>query len=223
MDLRSAKTVERRTNIIHLAPGEIDTQLVQRRLNGLLALNAESSRQKELYRSPRQKLEAEMMRRPLSFEQAFAYFGLMLGAFPPAAIILKMLFDDVGLRDPHAWILLFFVAANIVTAFTGYFSGILVGKAVRETMKFRGWRRMALLPFIGLTWGLASGGAGGIFIFLIGSIVGAVIGGAVGTIALPTFALLHHLTRRGESIDTKHFLPLALGITFAICGFILSL
>ena len=220
MDVRSTKTVERRTNIGHLALADRDTE---RRLNRLLALNAESSRQKEMYRSPREKLEAEMMRRPLSFEHAFAYFGLMLGAFPPAAIILKMLFGDVSLRGPDSWILLLFVAANIVTAFTGYFSGILVGKAVRETMKLRGWKRMTLLPFLGLTWGLVSGGTGGIFIFLIGSIVGAVIGGAVGTVALPTFALLHHFTRRGECIDTKHFLPLAFGVTVTICCFILGL
>lgn len=222
MDFRSTRIVERRTNIGQLGLADRDTELTQWRLNRLLALNAESSRQKELYRSPREKLEAETMRRPLSFEQAFAYFGLMLGAFPPATIILKMLVGDASLHGPDFWIFLVFAFANIVTAVAGYFSGILVGKAVREIMKLRGWKRMALLPFLGLTWGLVSGGAGGIFIFLIGSIVGAVIGGAVGTVALPTFALLHHFTRRGESIDTKYFLPLALGITFAICAFILS-
>jgi len=80
-----------------------------------------------------------------------------------------------------------------------------------------------LSPFIGILWGIMAGGAGGVIIFLVGAIFGAFIGGMVGGAALPLFLIFHRLLRKGEFIEQKHFLPIAFGITFTICSFILGL
>lgn len=79
------------------------------------------------------------------------------------------------------------------------------------------------LPFIGLLWGGVAGAAGGIVVFIFGAFFGAILGGMVGSVALPLFTIFHRLLKKGESIERKHFLPLAFGITFIICGFIFGL
>jgi hypothetical protein len=93
-----------------------------------------------------------------------------------------------------------------------------------RNIEARSWSVMLLLaPLIGLTWGIISGGAGGVIIFVIGALFGAILGGAVGMVALPAFAVFHRLLKRGDMIERRHFLPLAFGITFTICSFILGL
>lgn len=91
-------------------------------------------------------------------------------------------------------------------------------------MENRSWNFMlSALPFIGILWGIITGGTGGIFIFLIGAVAGAVIAAMVGGIAVPAFAIFHRLLKKGEMIERNQFLPLALGITFIISAFILGL
>ncbi len=108
-------------------------------------------------------------------------------------------------------------------AISGYFSGKLIGKMVAETEKWS-WAAMILIaPFIGILWGIMAGGAGGIFIFLIGAIFGAMIAGAVGGLALPIFTIFHRWLKKGEVIERNQFLPIAMGITFIICALILGL
>jgi hypothetical protein len=68
-----------------------------------------------------------------------------------------------------------------------------------------------------------TGAAGGIFIFIIGALFGAILAAMVGSIAVPAFTIFHRLLKRGEMIERKHFLPLAFGITFIITAFILGL
>ncbi len=79
------------------------------------------------------------------------------------------------------------------------------------------------LPFVGILWGILSGGAGGAVILLFGAIFGAILGGIVGSFALPVFTILHRLLKKGDQIERKHFLPLAFGITFIISAFMLGL
>jgi hypothetical protein len=79
------------------------------------------------------------------------------------------------------------------------------------------------MPFLGWFWGMIAGGSGGIVILIVGAFFGAVIGGLVGLFALPVFTIFHRLLKKGELIDRRHFLPLAFGITFIVCGFILGL
>jgi hypothetical protein len=80
-----------------------------------------------------------------------------------------------------------------------------------------------MMPLIGLLWGMISGGAGGVIVFIFGAFFGAILGGIVGSLALPLFTIFHRLMKKGENIELKHFLPIAFGITFIICGFILGL
>ncbi|NNE98413.1 MAG: hypothetical protein HKN25_05255, partial [Pyrinomonadaceae bacterium] len=72
-------------------------------------------------------------------------------------------------------------------------------------------------------WGVLSGGAGGLFIFLIGAVFGAMIGGMVGSVGLSAFAILHRILKRGDLMSRDLFYPLAFGVTFAICALILGL
>jgi hypothetical protein len=199
-----------------LSPEEIEQQ---QRLNALLAINAEISREKLLYPTYREEVEAGMMRNPIPVKQAFAYFGLMLGALPPAAIFSKIFTrgsEEIGL-------IFLLVLVNLVCAVAGYFSGKLIGKIVLEVEK-RSWNLMlVLLPLIGALWGIMTGGAGGTMVFVIGAFFGAFIAAVVGGIAVPAFTILHRLLKRGEMIERNQFLPLAMGITLIISAFILGL
>jgi hypothetical protein len=172
-----------------------------------------------MYRSDREKLEAELMKSPLSSEQTFSYFGLLLGAFPPAAMFVRFAID--GRLDGWVFGVMFII--NLISGVVGFFSGKIVAKMVRQ-LENQSWSAMLLaLPFIGLLWGAVSGAAGGIVIFIFGAFFGAILGGFVGSAALPVFTIFHRLLKKGESIELKHFLPIAFGVTFIICGLILGL
>lgn len=200
-----------------------DNELTLQRLNTLLAINAETEREKEIFASNREKLEAELMAHPISNEKAFAYFGILLGAFPPAAFFTRFLLDTRGFRNEDAWLIGVIAIVNVVSAVVGYFSGKLIAKIVQNLEK-TSWTKMILaLPFIGILWGILAGGAGGAVIFLIGAVFGAILGAAVGSFALPAFTIFHRLLKKGDQIERKHFLPLAFGITFIISAFMLGL
>lgn len=172
-----------------------------------------------MYRSDKEMLEGELMKNPLSLEKTFSYFGLILGAFPPAAMFLRVAMD--GKMDGWVFGVMFII--NLISAVVGFFSGKVVAKTVRF-FETKSWSAMILvLPFVGLIWGMISGGAGGIIIFIFGAFFGAILGGIVGSIALPFFTIFHRLMKKGENIELKHFLPIAFGVTFVICGFILGL
>ncbi len=164
-----------------------------------------------------------MMRNPVSTENAFAYFGLLLGTFPPAAMFIRFFIDAKVFRTDEFWILGIVFTANLISAVAGYFSGKFIGKTVGELEKTT-WHKMILaLPFVGIFWGLMAGGAGGIIIFVIGAFFGALLGASVGGFALPVFTVFHRLLKRGDKIERKHFLPLAFGITFIVSAFFLGL
>lgn len=172
-----------------------------------------------MYASDREKLEAELMRKPISLEQTFSYFGLFLGTFPPAAMFIRFAVD----ARIDAWVFGVMFVINLISAIVGFFSGKIIAKMIRELEK-QSWLKMILIvPFVGVLWGIITGAAGGIVVFIIGAFFGAILGGIVGSAALPAFTILHRLLKRGESIDQKHFLPLAFGITLIVCGFILGL
>lgn len=162
------------------------------------------------------------MRHPLDASKTFSYFGLMLGAFPPAAIFAKFLFESSARKDEF-WVLGFIFVMNIMTAFVGYISGKLIGRIVGKSETYSWLKMILLMPFVGILWGIMAGGAGGALVFLIGAFFGAAFGAAVGAAAIPVFAIFHRLLKKGEMIEFKHFLPLAFGITFTICAFILGL
>lgn len=172
-----------------------------------------------MYASDREQLEAELMKNPLSLEKTFTYFGLMLGAFPPAAMFIRVAIE--GKLD--GWVFGVMLIINLISAVVGFFSGKVVARAMRN-LENKSWSMMLLaMPFIGLLWGAAAGAAGGVVVFIFGALAGAILGGAVGAAALPVFACFHRWLKKGESIELKHFLPVAFGIVFTICGFIFGL
>ena len=94
---------------------------------------------------------------------------------------------------------------------------------VAETEKWSWGGMLLIMPFIGILWGIMAGGAGGIFIFVVGAVFGAIIASMVGGIALPVFTIFHRWLKKGDVIDRNQFLPIALGITLIISAFIFGL
>lgn len=199
------------------------SELAYQRLNALLEINAKTARAKMLYKSEQEKLEAELMRHPLNADKTFSYLGLMLGTFPPAAIFIKFLVESPNFRMENIWVLGVVFIINIITATVGFFSGKLIGKMVRDVETYSWWLMLLLLPLIGMFWGVLAGGAGGVIVFLFGALFGGMFGAMVGGAALPIFAVLHRLLKKGEAIEFKYFMPLAFGVTFTICAFILGI
>ncbi len=192
-----------------------------RRLNALIALNAKTERRKNRVVSNREKLEADTMEKKLNLNQTFGYFGLLLGLFPPLILFTKWL-SISGLTRENLWLIGILFAVNSVTAFVGYFSGKLIANMVRQAETYPWWAMIFLSPFIGIIWGIITGGLGGAIFFIFGGIFGAAIGGMVGAAAMPLFLILHRWLKRDEYFQTKHFLPIAIGITISICSFILG-
>lgn len=214
MDAQRTQTIiDNRTSDL---PASFDD--TRERLNLILAANAEIEREKETYKDFREQIEASLLKHPLNAEKTFSYFGLLLGTFPPAAIFLQIFKNNI---EPGMVALLIFV--NLVCAAAGYFSGKLIAKMVLPAEKYS-WTKMILfLPFIGILWGIMAGGSGGIFIFGIGAIFGAIIAAMVGSAAITAFTIFHRVLKRGEMIERSQFLALAFGITLTISAFILGL
>jgi len=162
------------------------------------------------------------MQHPLSPKEVFAYLGLLLGVFPPAAFFFKF-FSARNFRREDLWILGLLLIVNLVSAVVGYFSGKLIGGIVRESERLSWTKMVLLLPFVGIIWGILAGGASGAFIFVIGAFFGAFLGAMVGSVGISLFAVFHRLLKRGDKMELKHFLPLAFGTSLVISAFILGL
>jgi len=222
METRITQTSAYRTDFSPPANFDRRDELAQQRLDLLLTLNAETAARKEHPVSEQEKIEAAAMKHPLSDEQAYSYFGLLLGTFPPLAISVRFLLNNGNIHSEDLWIFGVVAVVSLISAMVGYFSGKLVGRIVGELEKLS-WLKMFLaLPFIGILWGSFAGGAGGVIIFIFGAIFGAIIGGTVGNFALPVFTIFHRWLKKDGRIDRRHFLPLAFGITFIISAFILG-
>lgn len=167
-----------------------------------------------------EKLEAETMSARLDLRETFSYFGLLLGIFPPAAFFLNLLWL-YDLISPN-WLVFLFLVVNIITAFAGYFSGRLISRIVREIETYPWWAMIFVSPLIGIIWGIMAGAAGGLIVYLVGAIPGAILGGLVGGAAMPLFLILRRLLKKGEFIEIKYFLPIAVGIALTISAFILA-
>ncbi len=222
MESAGTKTITRSTEFNSFSSNTSDDSLTQKRLDKLLAANLEIAREKMLFRSEKERMEAALMKSPLSDEQVFAYFGLLLGIFPPVAIFARFFMNAGNFRGEDFWILGVVAVVNLISAVVGYFLGKVVGKIVGELEKLSWSKMLLILPLIGFLWGALAGGAGGIIIFFIGAIVGAMFGAAVGSLVLPAFTIFHRLMKCGDRLELKHFLPLSFGITFIVCAFILG-
>lgn len=197
--------------------------LVEKRISEMTAANDKAARRKALFRSEREKVEAELMGRPLSIEKTFSRLGLLLGTFPPAAIFTRLLLDGDVFRREDFWMLGVAFIVTLISATVGYMSGKTIGRTVFE-LEQASWSKMILvLPFVGICWGVLAGAAGGIIVFFFGAFLGALAGALVGGIALPIFTIFHRLLKRGDQIEEKHFSPIAFGTALLISAFILGL
>ncbi len=194
----------------------------QQRLNQLLELNAETIRNKENFRSEFEKFEVDLMKNPLNARAAFSYFGLMLGTIPQITTIGKIIHHIPNYGDFNG-ILFFGSFVTIITAIVGFYTGRRVGTIINN-LEDESWLKMLFLtPLVGFIWGLITGGAGGIIVFIIGAVFGGIIGGVVGFAALTVFTIFHRLLKKGEFIETKHFLPLSFGIILILCALIIGI
>lgn len=223
METRTTKTAVRNANINSAANFESETEFVSQRLEQLIALGENTKREEIPYFSGLDNFEAETMKNPLTTEKAVAYLGILLGIFPPAAIFAKIFLEGGNYDGGDLWILSIPAIVCMLSATTGYFSGKVVGKLVEELENIPWFFTFALAPFLGMLWGIISGGVGGVIIFIIGAVFGAGLGAAVGAAALPLFVIFHRFLKKGNLIERSQFLPIAFGVTFVICAFILGL
>ncbi|MEO8574225.1 MAG: hypothetical protein ABI481_09675 [Pyrinomonadaceae bacterium] len=161
------------------------------------------------------------MTSPIDSRKAYSYFGLMIGALPPFA----MVFRGIDKTFPSDRLLVFFLLlalAGVATGIVGYATGRFIPSAVRYASRFRFPNRILLLLAMGFAWGAVSGAIGGLFLYVVGSIFAGIVGGLVGAVVLPILATTHSMMRRGDLIEMKHFLPIAFGITLTFCAFILG-
>ena len=168
-----------------------------------------------------------LMRRPVSTRQAYALFGMLLGALPPAAIFARMLgYSDSPqsrLGSDMSELFFLFVAMNVVCCLVGWCVGSGLARAALKAERSSWLKMLHTMPLIGAAWGGVTGLAGGFLFFGIGALFGAAFAIPVGAAGFLIFALFHRLLERGGMIETRHFLPLACGITTVIAAFILGI
>ncbi len=167
------------------------------------------------------------MSRPVSAQRAYALFGMLLGALPPAAIFGRLLGYGVnGSMRMFAWdAALFFLCLviNAVSCLMGYLLGSSLNYEAFKSERSSWTRMLLLMPVIGAAWGAVTGATSGILFFGFGAFVGAAFAIPIGMVAFLAFAIFHRLLERGGMIETRHFLPLACGITLTIAALILGL
>jgi hypothetical protein len=179
-----------------------------------------------MFRTPREEREMLSMRRPVGVERAFAFFGLLLGTLPPAAIFIRV-FGDWPSREP-GWSGLGLAAMclvmNIVCAVVGHRMGRAVGHPMIAGAERRSWTRMLLMTLVAaFVWGAATGAAGGAVFFGIGAIFGVVLALAVALPSFVIFTTFHRLLMRGGMIDARHLRPLAWGVAATAAALALGL
>ena len=165
-----------------------------------------------------------LMRRPLPSQRAYAQFGMLLGALPPAIIFARIFgYGFTQSSGGGAFLFILCLIMNIVCCLAGRSMGAKLGRTL-DTMERQSWSRMILmLPLIGTAWGSITGGAGGLVFFGLGAIFGAACAVPVGMLAFTLFTPLHRLLARGGMIDARHFWPLACGVTMTISALILGM
>jgi hypothetical protein len=204
--------------------GSRDTgdSIAEQRLETLLKINAENAREKELFRTERERIEAALMSRPIESKKVFAFFGLMMGSLPPIALVFNVIGEVTPTGGGPILFLILLTAAGIATGIAGYASGRFIPSAIRRIAGFSLPNRIALLAVTGFAWGAVSGAIGGLFLFIVGAVFAAIAGGMIGAVSLPLLVALYEPMRRGDLIELKHFLPIALGMTLSLCAFVLG-
>ena len=166
------------------------------------------------------------MRRPVNVERAFAFFGLLLGTLPPAAIFLRMFGYGFTYERDWGYVTLpaMCLAMNIICAVVGQRMGRAVGHPMIAGAERRSWTRTLLFTLVAaFVWGAATGAAGGAVFFGIGAVFGVVFALAVALPAFVVFTTFHRLLARGGMIDARHLRPLAWGVAATAAALALGL
>lgn len=199
-----------------------DRSLNDDRVSWLIDENRRIRHERSLYRTDRERFEALTMRNPVKVSRAYRWFGFMLGSVPPAALVIKIAAANTGPATENLVFGSLIIFAGVLAGLAGFVSGELTARTVKRADKFAFPNRTAVIAFVGMTWGIACGAAGGMLIFLIGAIPAAFIGGVTAAISLPVFAMLIDLVRRGDRVPLAHFLPISIGLVSAIAAFVLG-
>lgn len=198
------------------------------RLNWLLAANDYEARRRRLFRTAYEEEQMLLMRHKVSTERTYALFGLLLGAFPPAAVFVRLfgyglVRGSMNMETAGGVLCFLCVVMNVMCCLMGYAIGSAFSRNALE-LEHKSWIRMFLLmPLLGAGWGAVTGAAGGFFFFGVGAFFGAAVGIPVGFLGFLTFSILHRILERGGMIETRHFLPIACGITAIVTSLILGL
>lgn len=198
------------------------------RLNWLLRANAREAERARLFRFAGEEEQMLLMRQPVAAEKAYALFGMLLGSLPPATIFARLLGYGTGgglmqMGDANGAIFFLCIVMNVVCCLVGSAMGIGLSRPALK-LERQSWIKMFLLmPLVGAAWGSVAGLAGGFFFFGIGALFGAACGIPIGVAAFLLFAIVHRLLERGGMIESRHFLPLACGITAIISALVLGM
>jgi hypothetical protein len=159
------------------------------------------------------------MRRPLTTEQAYRWFGTFLGLLPPFALFERIL-AGAG-HERYRWVTLF-VLMNVVCCLVGRWFGGYLGRWAGDP-RARTLLGFSLVVFVmAVAWSVVTGGLGGLLFFGIGVVFGVFCAAAVALAAFPAFAILHRHLSRGGMIEARQVWPLAFGIPLTIAAMILS-
>ena len=194
------------------------------RLEWLLTANQRATERRQLLRTVREEAEAELIQRPLTAPEAFARFGLLLGAVPPAALLGGFLYYGLlASRELPLWLFPLALVMNLACAFVGYRMGRRAGAYVHKLRDTNWLTALPAYALIGFYWAAITGAAGGLVFFGGGVLFGPFFALPVGIAAFTMFAPLYRLLERGGLIATRQFWPLAWGITLSLAAFILKL
>jgi fatty acid desaturase len=191
------------------------------RLNYLTTALAEAERRARLFRTPLEEHEMRLMRRPLTTEQAFARFGLLLGTLPPAAIFSHVL---IGARHGNGVpiLLAFMLPMLAICATLGRFMAKRLGRRFDEAERGSWLKTISVALGYAFIWAAVTGTVGGLPVFIIGGIFGFACALPIALVAFALFVPLQRLLARGGMIDARQLQPLAWGINLVIAALILS-
>jgi hypothetical protein len=167
---------------------------------------------------------------PLTTADAYAWFGTLLGLFPPFAIFGRILghaLSEGTLRhSPTADVLLFWglllLVVNAVCCLVGRKFGAHLGRKMHDPRRWSWPMFLFSSLMMAVAWGLVAGGAGGALVFGIGAIFGVVCAVPVALVAFPVFAVLHRLLSHGGMIEGRRLWPLVFGVPLTVAALILS-
>ena len=168
----------------------------------------------------REECGALSMRRPLTTEEAYRWFGTFLGLLPPFALFERFLTETGNFKEfsPVA----FCVAMNVVCCLVGRWFGGCLGRWAGNP-RTRSRAGFAFAVFVmAIAWSVVTGGLGGAPFYLIGALFGPFLAAPVALVGFPAFAILHRLISRGGMIEARHTWPLAFGIPLTIAAVIMS-